>query len=99
MTIGAEDVRHVARLAELAVAEADLPTLAAQLEAIVAFVTQLSEVDIPAGTGVTTVGPERLLLREDRVDPIPMTRTPAEMAPAFREGFFVVPKLGGLAEE
>ena len=98
MTIGADDVRHVARLAELAVAEADLPVLAAQLEAIVAFVAQLNDVSVPPGAGGTSLGPDRLLLREDRVDPIPMTRAPAEMAPAFREGFYLVPKVGGLAE-
>lgn len=98
MTIGAEDVRHVARLAELAVAEADVPVLAEQLEAIVAFVAQLNAVDVPEGTGRVSVGPERLTLREDAVAPIPMSRTPAEMAPAFEQGFFVVPKLGGLAE-
>ena len=99
MTIGADDVRHVARLAELAVAEADVPILAAQLEAIVAFVAQLNDVVVPPNTGGTSLGPERVLLRQDRVDPIPMTRSPAEMAPVFREGFFVVPKVGGLAEE
>lgn len=98
MIIGAAEVRHVARLAELAVAEADVPTLATQLEAIVAFVAQLNDVEVPAGAGAIAVGPDRLTLREDRVDPIPMSRTPAEMAPAFRDGFFVVPKLGGLAE-
>lgn len=98
MIIGAEEVRHVARLAELAVAEADVATLAAQLEGIVAFVAQLNEVDIPPGLGLTAVGPAEVLLREDRVDPIPMVRTAGELAPEFREGFFVVPKLGGLAE-
>lgn len=98
MIIGADEVRHVAKLAELAVAEADVATLATQLEGIVAFVAQLNEVDLPVGTGTTAVGPSQVLLREDRVDPIPMTRTPGEMAPEFREGFYVVPKLGGLAE-
>lgn len=98
MTISADDVRHVARLAELAVAEADVPLLAEQLEGIVAFVAQLNEVVVPDGTGGLALGPERLLLRADQVDPIPMTRSPAEMAPEFRDGFFVVPKVGGLAE-
>ncbi len=45
------------------------------------------------------VGPERVALRKDVVDPIPMVRGPADMAPEFIDGFFVVPKLGGLAEE
>lgn len=99
MTIGASEVRHVARLAELAVAEEDLPLLATQLEAIVEFVAQLVEVPLPEGVGTVAVGPEQLTLRDDVVAPIPMVRGPAEMAPAFVDGFFVVPKLGGMAEE
>jgi aspartyl-tRNA(Asn)/glutamyl-tRNA(Gln) amidotransferase subunit C len=99
MTIGASEVRHVARLAELAVAEEDLPLLATQLEAIVEFVAQLAEVPLPDGVGTVAVGPEQVTLRDDVVAPIPMVRGPEAMAPAFVEGFFVVPKLGGMAEE
>lgn len=99
MTIGTEEVRHVARLAELAVEEGELAGLATQLEAIVALVDRLNAVDVPEGTGTTVVGPDRLTLREDRVDPVPMTRSAGELAPEFRDGFYVVPKLGGLAEE
>lgn len=98
MIIGADEVRHVARLAELAVAEADVATLATQLQGIVVFVAQLNEVDLPPGTLATAVGPSQVLLREDRVDPIPMSRSAGELAPEFREGFFVVPRLGGLVE-
>jgi len=99
MTIGEAEVRHVARLAELAVAEADLPLLATQLEGIVTFVAQLGEVTVPADSTAVAVGPERLTLREDVVDPIPMTHGPETIAPVFIDGFFVVPKLGGMAEE
>lgn len=99
MTIGEAEVRHVARLAELAVAEADLPLLVTQMEGIVEFVAQLGEVALPAEVGRVTVGPSQLTLREDRVDPIPMVRGPGAMAPAFVDGFFVVPRLGGMAEE
>lgn len=99
MRIGEAEVRHVARLAELAVAEADLPLLATQLEGIVAFVAQLGEVTLPAESLAVAVGPERLLLRDDVVDPIPMTHGPEAIAPVFIDGFFVVPKLGGMAEE
>lgn len=99
MTIGADDVRHVARLAELAVDEADVPLLATQLEAIVAFVAQLGDVELPTDVGTVAVGPERLTLREDVVAPIPMTQGPDAMAPAFMDGFYVVPRLSGLVDE
>ena len=99
MKIGEKEVRHVAQLAELAVTDADVPLLATQLAAIVEFVAQL---DTAAGSDASVtivVGPDRLPLRDDVVNPIPMSRTPSQVAPAFQQGFYVVPKLGGMAEE
>ena len=99
MKIGEDVVRHVAGLAELAVADADVPLLTQQLEGIVNFVAQLDALGADESGSSVVVGPARTALREDVVDPIPLTRTPAEMAPVFQQGFFVVPKLGGMAEE
>jgi aspartyl-tRNA(Asn)/glutamyl-tRNA(Gln) amidotransferase subunit C len=99
MKIGEVEVRHVAGLAELAVSDADVALLAQQLEGIVNFVAQLDEIAAGETAAGVVVGPARTLLREDVVSPIPLTRTPAEMAPAFQQGFYVVPKLGGMAEE
>lgn len=99
MKIGEKDVRHVAGLAELAVADADVALLATQLENIVNFVAQLDEVTTEITPNTPVVGPARTPLREDIVNPVPLSRTPAEIAPAFQQGFFVVPKLGGMAEE
>lgn len=99
MTIGAEEVRHVARLAELAVDEADVPELARQLEGIVAFVGQLAAVELPVDAAPVTFGPAQVALRDDVIAPIPMTRGPGAMAPVFEQGFYVVPRLGGMAEE
>lgn len=99
MKIGESEVRHVAGLAELAVSDADVALLAQQLEGIVNFVAQLDEVKADAVDSGPVVGPAQTLLREDVVNPIPLTRKPAAMAPAFQQGFFVVPKLGGMAEE
>lgn len=99
MKIGPETVRHMARLAELAVADGDVDLLAAQLESIVDFVEQLAEVDAQPGSASVTVGPTSLALRKDVVAPIPMTRSAADLAPAFMQGFFVVPRLGGMVDE
>ena len=98
MTIKAEDVRHIARLAELAVPEHDLPVLADQMERIVAFVAQLGDLDLPADAAAVTMGPARLTLREDVVAPIALAHPLASFAPAMVDDLFVVPKLGGLAE-
>jgi aspartyl-tRNA(Asn)/glutamyl-tRNA(Gln) amidotransferase subunit C len=96
MSIRREDVLHVAKLAELEVPEADLPRLVEQIGRIVAFVDQLSEV--PAGEAAPPflAGPTQTPLRADEVHPAVLARSPAEMAPEFRHGFFVVPRLGAM---
>jgi aspartyl-tRNA(Asn)/glutamyl-tRNA(Gln) amidotransferase subunit C len=98
MSIGRKDVLHVARLAELAVADGDMPTLVEQLGRIVDFVAQLNEV--PAGEEAPpfVAGPAQVTLREDVIAPIPLSRTPEQMAPEFRDGLFLVPRLGAMEE-
>lgn len=99
MKIDAETVRHVARLAELAVADADVDVLAQQLESIVEFVEQLGDVDGPVGASPVVIGPSSLTLRADIVDPIPMTHGAPDLGPEFAQGFFVVPRVGGMVDE
>lgn len=96
MSIRKEDVLHVAKLAELDVADADLATLAEQLDRIVDFVAQLKEV--PAGEQAPPflAGPESVTLRADEVRPIELARGPIDFAPEYRQGFFVVPRLGAM---
>lgn len=99
MKLDAEQVRHVARLAELEVGDEQAERLARELAEIVTFVEALSGLaDDPSTEGVV-VGPEEVRLREDVVNPIPMAIPPSANAPAFVDGFFVVPRLGGLADE
>lgn len=93
MSIGREDVLHVARLAELQVAEAEVAPLVQQLNGIVAFVAQLSGAEIPADTPEFTVGPFKATLRKDVVAPEPLARSPERMAPDWQDGFYVVPRL------
>ena len=93
MSIGRDDVLHVADLAELKVAEAEIAPLVQQLNGIVAFVAQLGEVDIPADTPEFRVGPARVPLREDVVAPEPLARSAERMAPDWESGFYVVPRL------
>jgi aspartyl-tRNA(Asn)/glutamyl-tRNA(Gln) amidotransferase subunit C len=99
MNIGENDVRHVAKLAELAIADVDVPLLAVQLAGIVEFVAQLNEVTTSGASGTVLVGPGRAPLREDIIAPIAMSRTPAQMAPVFQQGFYVVPRLDGMSGE
>ena len=98
MSIRREDVLHVARLAELDVAEEDLPRLVEQMGRIVEFVAQLDEV--PAGDSAPpfVAGPAQLTLRPDLVTPSGLVRPPVAFAPEFTRGFFSVPKLGAMEE-
>lgn len=97
MSIGREQVLHVATLAEIGVDEADLPRLVEQLNRIVGYVEQLDQVpDVPAEPFLA--GPAATPLREDVVAPIPLSRAPAQIAPEFRDGFFLVPRHGAMEE-
>jgi aspartyl-tRNA(Asn)/glutamyl-tRNA(Gln) amidotransferase subunit C len=98
VSIGKEEVVHVAKLAELAVSDAELPKLVEQLSRIVDFVAELNEVPADDAAPPFQAGPAMSPLREDKVAPVPLARGPAEMAPAFVDGFFVVPRLGAMEE-
>ena len=93
MSIGRNDVLHVATLAEMQVAEGEIAALVGQLNGIVAFVAQLGDAEIPEGTADFTVGPDRTPLRADLVAPIPLARSAERMAPDWESGFYVVPRL------
>lgn len=96
MSIGRKEVLHVAKLAELDVAEADLPKLVEQMQGIVKFVEQLNEVPASEQAPPFLAGPGQVTLREDDTPPVPLVRGPHEMAPEFIQGFFAVPKLGAM---
>ena len=98
MSIGKDEVIHVAKLAELAVSEAELPKLVDQLSRIVDFVAELNEVPADESAPPFQPGPAMTPLREDVVAPVPLARGPAQIAPVFIDGFFVVPRLGAMEE-
>jgi aspartyl-tRNA(Asn)/glutamyl-tRNA(Gln) amidotransferase subunit C len=93
MSIGRDDVLHVAKLAELKVAEQEVGPLLRQLNGIVDFVAQLASAEVPEGTPEFTVGPVQVALRADVVAPEPLARSPERMAPDWQDGFYVVPRL------
>ena len=98
MSIGRNDVLHVARLAELAVREEELDRLVEQLNRIVDYVAQLDRVPADRMAAPFLPGPKHLALREDVPGPVPLARPPAQLAPEFRDGFFLVPRHGAMEE-
>lgn len=94
MSVGREDVLRMAQLAEIQVDEAALPTLVAQMSRIIDYVAQLSA--LPAGETARPflAGPDAIRCRPDEVKPWPLAFGPGKLAPAIKDGFFVVPRLG-----
>jgi|SRR6478672_9848950 len=98
MTIGRKEVLHVARLAELAVPEGELDRLVEQMNRIVDYVAQLEQVPGDRTADPFLPGPASVELRDDVPGAVPLARTPAELAPEFRDGFFLVPRHGAMEE-
>jgi aspartyl-tRNA(Asn)/glutamyl-tRNA(Gln) amidotransferase subunit C len=98
MSIGRDEVLHVARLAELAVPEAELSRLVEQLNRIVDYVAQLDRIPGDRTAEAFLPGPRSVVLREDLPGPVPLARPPAELAPEFADGFFLVPRHGAMEE-
>ena len=93
MAIDTDTARKVARLARIAVSEADLPRLAAQLSGILGFMEQLNEVDVTGVEPMVSVTPMRLKRRADGVTAGGIAAQVLANAPDAREGFFAVPKV------
>jgi aspartyl-tRNA(Asn)/glutamyl-tRNA(Gln) amidotransferase subunit C len=98
VTITPEEIRRIAKLAELEIAESEIPRLAAELDAIVGYVSQLGIVE-SGTTGRFLPGPAATPLRPDTPGSVPLAIPPAELAPEMADGFFLVPRLGGREEE
>ena len=98
MSIGRNEVLHVTRLAELAVRDEELDRLVSQLNRIVDYVAQLDQVPADRMAEPFLPGPPAAVLREDVPDPVPLARPPAEFAPEFQDGFFLVPRHGAMEE-
>lgn len=94
MTVTRSEVERIARLAELHVDDAALPALTAQMSRILDYVSQIAAVAGTESVQPFTPGPVALRYRSDEVRPVSLARTPAQLAPAFRDGFFLVPRLG-----
>ena len=93
MSVDAQTVRRVAHLARIAVADDEVENLKGELNAILAFVEQLSEVDVEGVEPMTSVAPMKLALREDKVTDGGDAARVLANAPQTEDGFFVVPKV------
>ena len=93
MSVDSGTVRRVAHLARIAVAEGEIESLRGELNAILAFVEQLAEVDVEGIEPMTSVTPMMLKMREDRVTDGGIADAIIANAPAHEHHFFLVPKV------
>ena len=93
MSVTEDEVRHVATLARLGLDETRIPTIAAELNGILAHMEVLSKVDTSIVGPVTGVGAAGTPLRVDGGNQIPLARPREAFAPAMRDGLLLVPRL------
>jgi aspartyl-tRNA(Asn)/glutamyl-tRNA(Gln) amidotransferase subunit C len=93
LSVDAKTVRRIAHLARIAVAEEEIEHLRGELNAILAFVEQLGEVDVVNVEPMTSVIPIELKKRVDRVTDGEIAEDIVRNAPATEDHFFVVPKV------
>ncbi|EGP07108.1 aspartyl-tRNA(Asn) amidotransferase subunit C/ glutamyl-tRNA(Gln) amidotransferase subunit C [Bradyrhizobiaceae bacterium SG-6C] len=93
MSVDAATVRRIAHLARIAVKDAEVSHLQGELNAMLAFVEQLTEVDIEGIEPMTSVTPMDMKKRADVVTDGEIPDKVLANAPATEDHFFLVPKV------
>ena len=93
MSVDATTVRRIAQLARIAVTDAEVPHLQGELNAMLAFVEQLSEVNVEGVEPMTSVMPMAMKKRTDVVTDGEIADDILKNAPATEDHFFLVPKV------
>lgn len=93
MSVDAATVKRIARLARISVTEEDVPHLEGELNAILAFVEELGQVNVEGVEPMTSVTPMAMKMREDGITDGDKPADIVANAPATEDGFFLVPKV------
>ncbi len=93
MSVDAATVRHIARLARIAVSDEEVAAFAPELSNILGWIEQLGEVDVAGVEPMTAVIPNTLRLRDDIVTDGNRRDEILANAPLAEHGFFAVPKV------
>ena len=93
MSVDAATVRKIAHLARIAVKDDEVAHLQGELNAMLAFVEQLSEVDVTGVEPMTSVTPMTMKKRHDVVNDGEIADVVVANAPATEDHFFPVPKV------
>jgi aspartyl-tRNA(Asn)/glutamyl-tRNA(Gln) amidotransferase subunit C len=93
MSVDTATVHKIARLARIAISDAEAEAYTPELNNILGWVEQLQEVDVSGVEPMTAVIPNHLRLREDRVSDGGIREAVLANAPVAEHGFFAVPKV------
>jgi len=93
MSVDAATVRRIAHLARIAVADDEIEHLGGELNAMLAFVEQLGEVNVDGVAPMTSVTPMAMKMRADVVNDGGIADDIVKNAPATEDHFFLVPKV------
>jgi aspartyl-tRNA(Asn)/glutamyl-tRNA(Gln) amidotransferase subunit C len=93
MSVDTATVRKIARLARIAVADDEVEHLKGELNAMLAFVEQLLEVDVAGVAPMTSVTPMVMKKRADVVTDGDIADDILKNAPATQDHYFLVPKV------
>ena len=93
MSVNEQQVRHVAKLARLALGEAEIARMVPELNQILDWVEQLAEVDTDGVEPLTAVIDIPTRLRDDVVNDGGIRDKILLNAPDAQHGFFAVPKV------
>ena len=93
MSVDAAAVRRIAHLARIAVAESEVEHLQGELNAMLAFVEQLREVNVDGVEPMTSVMPMEMKKRPDVVNDGEIADEVVANAPETQDHFFLVPKV------
>lgn len=93
MSVDQATVKRVAKLSRIAISEENLGKMEGELNAILGFIEQLSEVDVDGVEPMTSVTPMDMKKRKDGVTDGAKADDIVANAPESDDNFFVVPKV------
>ncbi len=93
MSVTNDQVRHIAKLARIAMSDEELERLLPELNNILGWVEQLGEVNTDGIEPLTAVIDQKLRLREDAITDGDVRDEVLANAPEAQHGFFAVPKV------
>ena len=93
MSVSPEQMRHIAKLARIAMSDEEIERLAPELNNILGWVEQLEEVNTDGVEPLATVIDQKLRLRDDVVTEGDIRDQVLANAPEAQHSFFAVPKV------